>query len=253
MIVGSQPRIKDDWSPVGRSQKTQDYYVVRPACDDYGAYWARTVDPDGNVRDRISADERTNYLENVAEELAFVQSLSVGSIIDYGCGPGWFLSELPSWSRLGVEVSPHAFSHCIESGIPVVRTLHDVATQVDVVAMLHVIEHLPNPLRVVAQLRRCLKPGGWFICATPDFDSPCAVRFGDNYRMLHDPTHCSLFTRESLHRMLRDMGFWVHEVRYPFPDKYATNETWQRWHDTTKMSPPWPGNWMTFYCKRRQQ
>ena len=68
---------------------------------DYNRYWATSVDPDGHVRERISEPERLNYLGNVADELAFVQSLPPGDIIDFGCGPGWFLRELPQMESNG--------------------------------------------------------------------------------------------------------------------------------------------------------
>ena len=120
----------------------------------------------------------------------------------------------------------------------------------DAVVCYHMIEHCKDPIFAIAEIRRVLKPGGWLILGTPDFDSPCAQRFGDNYRMLHDDTHCSLFTCESMHRFLKDGAFDIQEVKYPFPDRFATAETFARWHDTSKMSPPWPGNWMSFYCQR---
>jgi SAM-dependent methyltransferase len=121
---------------------------------------------------------------------------------------------------------------------------------VDLVVCLHVIEHLSDPILAITEIRRILKPGGWAIISTPDFDSPCAKRFGDNYRMLHDRTHCSLFTLESMHRFIRDHGLEIRDLKFPFPERYATLGTFSRWADTSKMSPPWPGNWMTFYCVR---
>jgi SAM-dependent methyltransferase len=119
-----------------------------------------------------------------------------------------------------------------------------------VVMCYHVIEHVADPIEFIGDIRRVLRPGGWLILGTPDFASPCAKRFGDNYRMLHDPTHCSLFTLESMHRLLRDRGFTIQDVCFPFPERYATAETFARWNDTGSVSPPWPGNWMTFYCQR---
>ncbi len=68
--------------------------------------------------------------------------------------------------------------------------------------------------------------------------------------MFADPTHRNLFTRESMTKMLEDFGFAIEKLEYPFPERYATAENFMRWNDTSKISPPWPGNWMTFYCKR---
>jgi hypothetical protein len=36
--------------------------------------------------------------------------------------------------------------------------------------------------------------------------------------MLHDPTHISLFSADSMHRCLRDLGFQIKFVEYPYFD-----------------------------------
>lgn len=251
MIVASEPRFRDRWRPVGRTHKTQPYYHARPCAVDYQGYWGTAIDPDGNVRDRLSESEHLSYLGSVADELAFVRTLPPGSMVDYGCGPGWFLRELPTWKRLGIEIAPHAVAELDRTGIPRLPNCDAVPMMsVDLVVCLHVIEHMADPMRAINEMHRMLQPGGWLIISTPDFDSPCAKRFGENYRMLHDKTHCSLFTLESMRRFLRDNGFTIRDLKFPFPAKYANQNTWDRWHDTSKVSPPWPGNWMTFYCQR---
>jgi len=109
---------------------------------------------------------------------------------------------------------------------------------------------MADPERELFEIRRVLKKGGWLVLGTPDFHSPCAVRFGENYRMLHDPTHVSLFSLDGMSRLVRDFGFTIEDVRFPFPERYATAETMARWLDTSQVSPPWPGNWMTFFCRK---
>src|SRR5690606_21592077 len=86
----------------------------------------------------------------------------------------------------------------------------------DLVVIYHVIEHVQNPQKLLKEIRRILKPHGWLILGTPDFDSGAARRFGENYRMLHDTTHISLFSNDSMHRFLRDHGFRIEWVEYPY-------------------------------------
>jgi D-sedoheptulose 7-phosphate isomerase len=86
---------------------------------------------------------------------------------------------------------------------------------------------------------------------TPDFDSGCARRFGKNYRLLHDPSHISLFSNDSIQRFLRDHGFIIDRVEYPFFEtRYFTQENLMRLFDTTQISPPFYGNFITFYCHK---
>jgi SAM-dependent methyltransferase len=234
----------------------RDYFTRRTpkrAPDYETAYWGTVVDPDGNVRDRLM--ERQKHLDDVREELDYLNQLPPGRILDVGCGLGYLLSGLgPGWERHGVEVSRFAADHARQYGTIHVGELADASypdAYFDAVVMHHVIEHVANPDAVILEARRVLRPGGVLVLGTPDFDSGCARRFGENYRLLHDDTHISLFTNDSMHRFLRDHGFEIDRVGYPFFEtRYFTAENLLRLFDTTKVSPPFYGNFMTFYCRR---
>jgi SAM-dependent methyltransferase len=217
------------------------------------AYWGTIVDPDGKVRDRLA--EREQHLDDIRQELAFLNSLPPGRIVDVGCGLGFLLSGLkPGWDRHGVEVSRYAAEHAQQYGRIFVGSLeqaHYPAAHFDVVVLHHVIEHLEDPIACILEIHRVLVSGGVLLLGTPDFDSGCARRFGENYRLLHDPTHISLFTNDSMHRFLRDHGFVIERVEYPFFEtRHFTAENLMRLFDTSKISPPFYGNFMTFYCRK---
>jgi len=237
----------------------RDYYTVRRQPLRMGAklvsYWDGVkVDPDGCQRKRDSECERQQYLDDIGEELLFANSLPIGNVLDFGAGLGWFLSALRAgWDKHAIEPDTYARQRLHETlGVLNVDTLRDCKSAFyDLVICHHVIEHCADPEYVVTEFTRIMKKCAWLIFATPDFDSPCAQRFGPNYRMLHDKTHVSLFTRASAERFLLDAGFCIWEMRFPFPDRYATAENFARWDNTTEVSPPWPGNWMTFYAQLR--
>jgi SAM-dependent methyltransferase len=234
----------------------QNYFVKRnpPKPVDYEqAYWGTIVDPDGNVRDRTQ--EREQYLDDIKQELAYLQDLPGGKILDLGCGLGFLLSALDErWDKYGVEVSTFAAEYAAQWGTIFVGELQDAnhpGEFFDVVFCHHVIEHVADPVRFIGEIYRILKPSGALVLATPDFDSGCARRFGENYRLLHDHTHISLFTNDSMHRFLRDHGFVIDHVEYPFFEtRHFTPENLLRLFDTSKMSPPFYGNFMTFYCHK---
>ena len=117
--------------------------------------------------------------------------------------------------------------------------------------MHHVIEHIPDPIRTIQEVHRILKASGALVLATPDFDSGCARLFGENFRLLHDPTHISLFSNESMYRFLRDFGFVIDRVEYPFFEtRHFSAENFERLFDPGQISPPFYGNFMTFYCHK---
>ena len=231
----------------------QDYFERRDpvAPVDYEeAYWGTIVDPDGSVRNRL--EERQKHLEDVEQELTFLQSLPGGRLLDLGCGLGFLLSGLGlQWEKHGVEVSRFAAEHARQWATIYVGELAEAAypdEYFDVVVMHHVIEHMEDPLGAILEVWRILKRGGTLLLGTPDFDSGCARHFGEKYRLLHDHTHVSLFTNESMHRFLRDRGFVIDRVEYPFFEtRYFTPENLMRLFDTREISPPFYGNFMTFY------
>lgn len=232
------------------------YWRHRPlkAPPDYeDRYWGTVVDPDGTVR--VRSEERQKHLEDVSAELAFINTLPGGRLLDVGCGLGFFLSGVdPKWERHGVEVSAFAAETAREHGTIHVGQLSEFAFpdgHFDAVVCHHVIEHVPDPAPFLREIHRILRPDGALVLGTPDFDSGCARRFGERYRLLHDPTHISLFTSDSMRRFLRDGGFSIDNVDFPyFESRYFTEENLLRLFDTSRISPPFYGNFMTFYCRR---
>ena len=124
--------------------------------------------------------------------------------------------------------------------------------QFDCITMYHVIEHVQDPISNIKKIKALLKNKGTFIIGTPDFDSGCARRFGKNYRHL-GPGHIRLFSNDSMHRFLRDFGFKICKVEYTyFNTRLFTRENLMRLFDTSKISPPFYGNFMTFFCTNQK-
>ena len=246
-----QARTKTDWAPCGRREVHQDYYTPRPAIADYSDYWGTVSDPDGVVRKRNTSDERMRFQDDILEDATWLNSLECDSVLDFGAGLGWFLGMCSAPIKGAVEIAPQAIKALESKGVRVYGQLSEVSTSsYSCVIAHHVLEHVTDPIGALVHIHRILYSGGHLLVGTPDFGSPCAKRFGQNYRLLHDKTHCSLFTLEGMTRMLRDNGFEILETTFPFPERYATPENWARWNDTSKVSPPWPGNFITLKCQR---
>jgi SAM-dependent methyltransferase len=233
------------------------YFVTRRSSSGISSfeegYWGTVIDPDGVSRDRLS--ERDRFLAGVAGELAVIAAIPPGRILDVGCGPGFLLSAIgDGWEKHGVEVSEVAAEHARAHGRIHYGILANAAYpdgHFDVVVLHHVIEHVADPSSLVREVRRVLAPHGVFILGTPNFDSGCARRYGEKYRLLHDKTHVTLFSDDSMRRCLRDHGFCIERSDYPyFETPYFTAENLLRLLDTDGVSPPFYGNFMTFYCRK---
>ena len=178
------------------------------------------IDPDGKERDLSDYKEKESYISNNKYILDFLQTLSPSKILDIGCGSGWILSELSSdWVKYGLEPNSKMYNYSPSSGKIINKKFEKEIfrkDEFDVILNHHVIEHLKNPIIFIEEVKRILKNDGILILGTPDFDSGCARRFNGNYRLLHDPTHISLFSNYSMHRLLRDYNFDINKEEYPY-------------------------------------
>jgi hypothetical protein len=96
-----------------------------------------------------------------------------------------------------------------------------------------------------------LKPGGTLILETPDFDSAAARRFGNNFRMLKDKTHISLFSQDSLIRFIRYNKFKIFQIDYPYFDTpFFNKKNLLKIFNQKKISPPFYGSVITIFCKK---
>ena len=240
---------------MGELYLTGEYFIhLAPRTPEDGTdYWSDATDPDGKIRHRLL--ERSQYLSSISAEIKYIAKLKPGAVLDIGCGPGWLLSQLNSrWKRFGIEPSKHAASVAEKYASIFEGTLEDFVFRkdsFDLVVAYHVIEHIRDPLTAIKTIHQLLRPGGTLIIGTPDFDSGCARRFGSQFRLLHDATHISLFSNDSMHRFLRNHGFKITSVDYPyFETSWFTRTNLLRLLNKKTTSPPFYGNFMTFYCRK---
>lgn len=230
------------------------YFVsIPPVNTDYDeSYHEIAIDPDG--KKRYLLEEREHNLSGIPEIIKWVNERPGGKILDIGCGPGWFLSSLGSeWDCHGVEISEYASKLASKSGKIFNGTIEEYTeTGFDVIVMYHVIEHLADPVTALKKIKDMMNHDAIFIIGTPDFDSAAARRYGDNFRLLNDPTHVSLFSQDSMSRCLRDLGFHIRYIEFPYFDTpWFNKESLLKILDDDGVSPPFYGSIMTFLCSKR--
>jgi SAM-dependent methyltransferase len=135
-----------------------------------------------------------------------------GRWLDVGCAAGFFLAEARRWYAVqGVELSAWASAWARERlALPVFTgTLHEAklpAAAFDGVSLWDVIEHVPDPVAVLAEAARVLAPGGRLVLTTGDFGSAYARARGVHWHLLTPPWHLTMFTRDTLARAARRAG-----------------------------------------------
>jgi SAM-dependent methyltransferase len=141
------------------------------------------------------------------------------SVLDVGCGGGQLLAAARERGAkvCGVDPAAHAHEACRRQGILVVPQLADLGTErFDGIVMSHVLEHVPDVLGTLEDLRERLRSDGWLCLEVPNRGSlrarlsPQAVTtLGADERHRAFPIHLSYFTPETLGRALETTGFAV--------------------------------------------
>ena len=141
-----------------------------------------------------------------------------GRLLEVGAGSGAFVrvALARGWKVDATEVS--------ESGLQALRATGATVfagdlgsgnyrdAQFDLVVSVEVIEHLPAPLDHVREMWRVTRPGGLLVLTTPNFNGLSRRYLGIRWRVI-DPEHLGYFTRLTLLRLLRDVGYKSVRVR----------------------------------------
>lgn len=150
-------------------------------------------------------------------ELAELVKLQPGKLVDVGCGNGRLLSLVKDlgWDALGVEVDPAAARVARARGLNVIegsyRRVAEFSHTLDCIICSHVLEHVHDPLDMLAELATALKPGGTLLIASPNATSVMRRHFGDDWRGLEAPRHLSIPSMRQLEHYLRNVGFRVRQ------------------------------------------
>ncbi|MHB8921536.1 MAG: class I SAM-dependent methyltransferase [Halothiobacillus sp.] len=136
-----------------------------------------------------------------------------GRLLDVGFGNGGFLklaSEM-GWHAEGIDFDPKAVAVAKARGLNVrcasAADLSDQNEQFDIITLSHVIEHVHDPITLLKDLYRLLKPGGILWLETPNINSVGAKQFKQSWRGLEPPRHLVLFSPSSLRVSLERAGF----------------------------------------------
>jgi 2-polyprenyl-3-methyl-5-hydroxy-6-metoxy-1,4-benzoquinol methylase len=159
---------------------------------------------------------RANVERKFAEVLGHLERyVEPGRLLDVGAGPG-FLVEVArrrGWDATGVDLNSWAASYArdelsVEVRVGEIRDLGLEDGELDAITMLDLVEHTPEPGRLIAETARLVRPDGALAILTPDAGSTVSRALGHRWPEVRRPgEHAVLFSIDGLTRLLARHGF----------------------------------------------
>jgi 2-polyprenyl-3-methyl-5-hydroxy-6-metoxy-1,4-benzoquinol methylase len=139
-----------------------------------------------------------------------------GSLLDIGCGYGFFLREMKSrgWEVQGIEISKTGreyATHILDIDLysEPLETLSLPENSFDVVTLFYLIEHILNPLDLMRTVKQILKPRGLVLLRWPH-TTPIVRMLGplaSKLDLYHTPYHIYDFAPKTVQKLLSLSGF----------------------------------------------
>jgi 2-polyprenyl-3-methyl-5-hydroxy-6-metoxy-1,4-benzoquinol methylase len=168
-----------------------------------------------------------------------------GRLLDVGAGSGILVEEALKlgFAAEGIEPARSLQQEASRRGLPVrsgVLPQAEVAGPYDVVTLIDVIEHVPDPLGLLTQIRDLMTPESICVLVTPDVGSIAARLMG--WRWWHyRVAHIGYFSRNTLQKALRAVALTAIETSRPtwyFPASYLASRVMGYLPPSLRLSVP---------------
>lgn len=164
------------------------------------------------LRERFFSSQLHRLWAFVDGDISFYTRKGSGHLLDIGCNEGRGLSIYAhnGYQVEGLELNEMAATVARRKGF----TVHTISlesfqpdTPFDVAILSNVLEHALDPLQMLQDVHRILRPGGEIWISCPNSKSWLRSWFDRYWINWHVPFHIVHFSVDTLERMLRRAGF----------------------------------------------
>lgn len=165
-------------------------------------------------RGRKSAQKRANETIKIIKKHKYQ-----GNILDVGCAGGIFLQTAieNNFNAYGIEVSRYA----VETAEEMLKLKIELGTLekcsfknkfFDVITLLDVIEHFPNPCISLQKINDLLKDDGIILIYTPNINSLPFYTIKEGWGIIAPEHHTYYFSPKTIEMMLNKNGFIIKKL-----------------------------------------
>ncbi len=150
----------------------------------------------------------------VKKKLKLINSLNSDNrkLLDIGCGTGDFLVSCKknNWITTGVEPNEKAGNISSTKKLSIKKSIDELTGEsYDVITMWHVLEHMPNLIKNIQQIKKLLKKKGTLITAAPNYKSYDAEYYREYWAAYDVPRHLWHFSKKSMEKLFYEVDMEV--------------------------------------------
>lgn len=134
-----------------------------------------------------------------------------GKLLDYGSGVGNFSKFMSDngFNVLAIEPDKGAMKTSIKKTVNTVSGLEMLIDKegFNTITLWHVLEHIPDPHKIITELKLHLGKKGIMFIAAPNLNSHDSLYYKSNWAALDVPRHLWHFTSPGLQMLMQKAGF----------------------------------------------
>lgn len=215
-------------------------HLRRDRCKQCGLVYSNPQASEETLKDYYEKEVYKDSLNDIATNMeglmpkqklfwkGISERIKPGRFLDVGCNTGHFLSvgQEYGWDVYGVDLSEHAIRYGQEKlGLKNLQLSDLFNAQYpdnffDYAFCWHTLEHVTDPVALLFEINRIMKPGAELVIGVPGVTDPMyyTIRLMNRLKKIpprfsSDVTHCFEFTVSTLKKMLGKAEFEILETR----------------------------------------
>lgn len=192
-----QREFGSEWNSIKMTEKTNNWLIRKHGLKTFMKYVFHPL-----------AGEKLPFVDDTEGDIC--RKYATGSILELGCGPTKTVPESE-----GLDIVPRGE---VIPGLVNMLSIADICADInealplednskDTIIARHLLEHMINPIKVLKDWRRVVKPGGKLIIAVPNQEIRESIPL--NYQHVH------AYTPDSLQALMEELGWHTEALEDP--------------------------------------